>query len=498
MDDHYEAFLQTGIDLSPFGWERCDGFEPYFCTPCEARVLGCAGVDGIHYCTIPDFGDMIFAVSPMNFGDCVHPIARDFRELLRLLLAGADLAALEQCYAWDEAQYRAFLQDEPETAEQRAARAAIREALGLSPVEDAFRTVKDLQRTFDLSRIPYTAEYYETTGEPVPAEAAPWRVSFSGGFWSDEDGGGETLPIGRRFSWDGRDWLIPAVYVFPEGIVMDFCAEAEPADIRAFLDRWGLWQGEPDELSEAQREAMERENPLQVDFDAELLWNGAVLQQTSGCGVCWFPADCRVEGTENDRSAAALLAHYGLDESQGWALHRRSFPFPEDAERVPRTLALRLMAEARAFSGESFTVSAPGQSVALTHPRTGERFTLTVTAFEPETLPASAFPDPARECPTVLVTMRYVLMPEPTGGFQLRDCAPADPPRRRAAASPQGGSAAIGIIGGADGPVAVFAAPKGAAGRGACSSLHFAPPKQVTWRPVFREKTVEDMTVTLR
>lgn len=97
MGDHYEAFLQADIDLSPFGWERCDAFAPYYCTPRDARVLGCAGVDGIHYCTIPEFGETIFAVSPMNFGDCVHPIARDFRELLRLLLAGADLAAARRC-----------------------------------------------------------------------------------------------------------------------------------------------------------------------------------------------------------------------------------------------------------------------------------------------------------------------------------------------------------------------------------------------------------------
>lgn len=496
MGDHYEAFLQAGIDLSPFGWERCDDFAPYYCTPRRARVLGCAGVDGIHYCTIPEFGEMIFAVSPMNFGDCVHPIARDFRDLLRLLLAGADLAALEQCYAWDEEQYRAFLQDAPETEAQRAARAAIRAAFALSPVEDAFRYVKDLQRGFDLSRIPYTEEYYETVGEPA-AEPEPWRVSFSGGFWSDEDGGGEALQLDRRFVWDGRDWLIPAVYVFPEGLVVDFCAEAAPETLTAFFDKWELWQGESAARSEEEQETMERENPLCVDFDAEAIWNGAVLQQQSGCGVCWLPPVCQTEGTENDPVAAALLAHYGLDESRGWSLQRRSFPFPADAEQTPHALTIRLMAEEQSFSGGRFTVSAAGQCATLTHPRTGERFTLTVTAFEPETLPAAAFPDPTRECPAALVTMRYILTPERAGGFQLRDCAPADTPRPKTGAAPQGESAALGIIGGADGPVAVFSAPRGAAGRAACSSLHFAPPQQVTWRAVFREKTAEDIAVTL-
>lgn len=45
---------------------------------------------------------MVFVVNPMDFGDCVHPIARNFEDLLRLLLSCADMAALEQCYAWDE------------------------------------------------------------------------------------------------------------------------------------------------------------------------------------------------------------------------------------------------------------------------------------------------------------------------------------------------------------------------------------------------------------
>lgn len=279
--------------------------------------------------------------------------------------------------------------------------------------------------------------------------------------------------------------------------MVDFCAEVEPSRLTAFFDKWELWQGESAARSEEEQETMERENPLHVDFDAEAIWNGAVLQQASGCGICWLPPVCQTEGTENDPMAAALLAHYGLDESRGWSLQRRSFPFPADAEQTPRTLTLRLMAEEQSFSGGRFTVSAAGQSATLTHPRTGERFTLTVTAFEQETLPAAAFPDPAREFPTALVTMHYTLTPEPAGGFQLRDCAPADTPRPRTGAAPQGESAALDIIGGADGPVAVFSAPRGAAGRAACSSLHFAPPQQVTWRAVFREKTAEDIAVTL-
>ena len=51
--------------------------------------------------------------------DFVHPLARNFADFLRLLLACSDEAALEQAWMWDEAQFEAFLQDNPPTQEQQ-------------------------------------------------------------------------------------------------------------------------------------------------------------------------------------------------------------------------------------------------------------------------------------------------------------------------------------------------------------------------------------------
>ena len=83
----YQKFKKLNIRHSAIGLEQSDTDVTYYCTPRDAAIIGWAGVDGIHYCTIPEFGEMIFAVSPMNFGDCVHPIAHSFEDLLRLLLS---------------------------------------------------------------------------------------------------------------------------------------------------------------------------------------------------------------------------------------------------------------------------------------------------------------------------------------------------------------------------------------------------------------------------
>ena len=90
----FERFQKIKIDFACLGIQQLAHYENYYCTPKDAVILGSAGVDGIHYCTIPEFGEVIFAVNPMDFGDCVHPIAKNFEDLLRLLLSCVDMFML--------------------------------------------------------------------------------------------------------------------------------------------------------------------------------------------------------------------------------------------------------------------------------------------------------------------------------------------------------------------------------------------------------------------
>lgn len=97
MELTYRDFIKKRIDLAPLGISKGDRDETCFCTPQGARVIGWAGVDGIYYCTIRGFGEMVFSVSPMNLApNYVHPLARTFSDFLRLLLACGSCDALEQ------------------------------------------------------------------------------------------------------------------------------------------------------------------------------------------------------------------------------------------------------------------------------------------------------------------------------------------------------------------------------------------------------------------
>ena len=131
-------YLNSDLDLSILGLSRGSEEGGYFCTPLGARVIGWAGVDGIHYCTIEGQGETIFAVSPMNFGDYIHPIAESFDVLLRMLLSCHSMDAMEQCYAWAKDQFDAFLIDYPTTAEIHEKQGQIREIFKLDPMDDVF------------------------------------------------------------------------------------------------------------------------------------------------------------------------------------------------------------------------------------------------------------------------------------------------------------------------------------------------------------------------
>ena len=130
MDKVFQKFLRSGIELSVVGVECREDNNPYFFTPKCASIFGWAGVDGIHFCFVRGFGSMVFSVSPMNSApDFVHPLANNFADFLRLLLACGDSAALEQAWMWDKAQFEAFLRDNPPTHEQKKALSELAEGI---------------------------------------------------------------------------------------------------------------------------------------------------------------------------------------------------------------------------------------------------------------------------------------------------------------------------------------------------------------------------------
>ncbi len=501
-----KSFKKTKIDLSLLGFDMNGDFELYYCTPKKAQIIASSGVDGIHYCTIPQFGEIIFAVSPMNFDDCVHPIARSFEDLLRLLLHCGDIAALEQCYAWDEEQYKAFLIDNSITEKQQAVLDEIKNKCVLEPIYDSFAYVKELQAEFDLSQIPYTEDYYDPEmNAAAPEVPTEWAVYYEHGFWDKNAKGkpGEEIVINKSFSWDDEIWHIPAVYSCSKGLVVDFCIEIQPEKEKAYLDKWYPILAQDENISDELREQIEQENPIDVNFRTHLQVNGKPVIAKHGNAIQWIPESCLPDGVRSEREAKEVIGHYGLDETKVWSFHRWSFPWESKRKPEIKTIKIKLERDPVTIQGVHFKNPSVGDEITFVHPIHKTEHKLTVLAYEKQEFPRQGFQDEEYEFPTLHTAMTYTLEPELTErNFQVRDCIQNEQPKRkpRNKFEPQANydACAFAIIGGADGPTSVFvSAGQNLEQHRALSALRFEHADNIEWKIVFREKLTEDVEAEL-
>ncbi len=502
MESVYEKYLELNINGSLIGLEQGEDETRYFCTPEGASIIGWAGVDGIHLCFVRGFGEMVFAVSPTNApGSYVQPLARDFEDFLRLLLASGHTAALEQVWNWNQEQFDNFLKENPPTDEQSAALHIIREKLSLTPMEQPFDYVRALQDRFDYRCIPYTKDYYDIVPSEPPIPE--WKVYFDANFWGHRgrERAGKEILLNKQFFWEDEVWTIPAIYPCAKGLVIDFCLQVPSERIRAFMDEWKLCaDNDGSGLTDEERMQIDAANPLAVKINPKVMLNGAELASSHGCGLCWNPFFPDGNGPE----AWSVMRHYGLDPEQGYVIWRSAFRWRTKRKPQIKTLSVTLMPEPVAIPGAHFAVSFPGEQIEFIHPSTGNKHTLTVQEYERQELSAEHFNEPDLEFPKHYIMMTYTLSPDlpPDQSLTITDCVPSDRPRQKHAdpRAPQatGDVCCIGIIGGADGPTAIFFG-SGNQGklRAACSALHFETVNNVEWRMVFYEKQREDIMVEL-
>lgn len=382
-----------------------------------------------------------------------------------------------------------------------------------------------------------------------------WKVYHSGNFWGHEKGERrcKEIVVEKNFTWGGQNWRMPSVYTCPKGLVIDFCAEVPADEVRAFMEKWNLWDGEREDYTDEEVELLDAENPLSFRITPVAYVNGKELQGSHGCSVSWHP--CPPDGIEREPEAKALLQYYHCDPEQGWVFIRYAFwwtrPEAEGAcggETFPKRKNMRtpvihdmkviLRQEAVSVAGEHFCTECagceeneievaengakaaenagllPSKEFEFVHPVTKARHRLVVSALEKVELPTQTFSDCGREeghrrwvedveWPGKYIQMQYTLTPDLSNQeISVVDCARCDQPRKRAAEnedwSPDGDSvraAAISVIGGA-GPTSLFLCGKGEQNTHlACSAPHFEWVKQVEWRMIFYRKDRKDKEV---
>lgn len=479
MDKTFQKFLRAGVDLSPLGFELRADAAPYFCTPKGARILGWAGVDGIHYCTVCGSGSRIFAVSPMNAApECVHPIAESFEDFLRLLLACGDAAVLEQSWQWDEAQFSAFLNENPPTDEQKAALSELSRRMRFTPMPEPWRYLRALQASFSPAE------------KPSPRLAQ--REAFDCGLLLSSRSRGRfhtELALEKTFDWVGRHWLVPAAYVCGKGLAIDFCMRASADELRAFMQKWKLSPENDDcaAFSQEDQLLLDAENPLALSFTPTLTVNGKTLHVSESASASFHPCF-----PDRETPLAPLMRRYHLSDAFGWVVTCAWFPWNGRRPAAIRSIELSLRRTPATLPGPRFTVRAPGDAFRFTHPYTGTEHTLTALSLEAQTLPETAF---GRGFPTHFTLLRFALDPEPAEPVLISDTRESDRPVRPETVEGPSSARAVGVIGGADGPTALFVS---GGAHTACSALRFSPDtRDIEWRATFEASPRDDFSLSL-
>ena len=486
------SYIRSKLDLSHIGFIRGEKESNYFCTPVLSKVIGWAGVDGIHFCVNKNFGEIVFAVSPANLpGEYVHPVARNFEDFLRLLLACYDTATIEQCWFMDREVFESFLEaNQPDTEAQKCLN-EIRKKYKLTPMEDPYAYMHKLQDEFDYDSLRFPPEYYEIVDETPERPAPEWKVTWDGDFFdTDQDSvGAEPIAVDTWFQWAGIDWYVPEVYPFDRGVVMHLLGRIDPSLVPL--------EGYDNFISPEAHEQLMAENPLNLHARHEVSINELAMRPTGSMGITWVP-------DQNwDVESKWFLEHYGLDLNYAWQIHKVKFFWPACGKMEIRNMSLTMKQYPVSISGTHFKTPDTGNCVILTHPQTEKEYILHIDEIKQETADFSRMHDQELEYPTCYTQMTFRIEPDMyRNQFRIVDCAQSDQPRRRTGVDLNDGSHAIsfGIIGGADGPTTIIMGqPRSEEPQKhiANSSLRFEHAKRIEWRIVFQEKPNEDYTVTL-
>lgn len=168
--DLFHQFFALHLNTGCVGLNKTNSFstdELYFCDPIGIKTFASLDVDGIHFCFIEDFNEMVFVVIPLPSDDkYVKPLAYNFKDFLRLLLGCKNANTFDQISWMNRQQYDELTQSTINglSKEEKEVLQAIENQLGLSPIADPYEYVKNLQKNFDYSLIQYRDEYYDTLG----------------------------------------------------------------------------------------------------------------------------------------------------------------------------------------------------------------------------------------------------------------------------------------------------------------------------------------------
>lgn len=175
METLFDQYKELNINGSLICLEQVEDIYSYFCYPTNAKAIGFEG--SIMYCFIEPYGEMVFACNPDTCADVfVYPLARTFEDFMRLILACGSTNPIEQIIWMDKDKFEKHLKEEEaiRTGEQKATLSYLETELEISPIDNPYDYVKELQSRFDNSGR-RTARAKRLPSVPAPVCASLWK-----------------------------------------------------------------------------------------------------------------------------------------------------------------------------------------------------------------------------------------------------------------------------------------------------------------------------------
>ena len=190
----------------------------------------------------------------------------------------------------------------------------------------------------------------------------------------------DAVKMAVSFSWKNEEWLIPAVYPFPGGLVVDVVRKLPFYHLKNRLTIY-----EKDKNAEyhspLERLLMDRHDPFRFYPTGHLLTENYCIDEWDSKRFIWNPFKISPVPSKEDYQAKKLMENYGLDLNTGWVIFRMCFK-SEFLSFYDQELTLMLEAPDEPVPGPTLKIEEAGQLIVFQNPLTKKAEMITVTVLE--------------------------------------------------------------------------------------------------------------------
>ena len=196
------------------------------------------------------------------------------------------------------------------------------------------------------------------------------KVYFSASFCGHDyyEEAGKEIKINKAFTCNGRNFIIPSIYLFDEGVVVDVCYDVDVDEIKDYIRNI-------DNIFDLFSDNNEEDDPFEQDFCFDLNINGTqLISSDEYTGVSYNPIDCSID----EDSEFDFMAHYDLDKSKAWNVVRSAFEWNGDPQSDIKNVVINIVFDEVPVPVLEFTSNDVGKSFEFKNPKNNESHTLKI------------------------------------------------------------------------------------------------------------------------